>query len=124
MSYVDETELDTLINDLNDSVPTNLKSLAIKASDRWVESELTGITISNNDNLIVSSSTYFAYAFILRKLYDTDEGESNTAKWFETLAKEDIGKYINKADITDSLDSPYSSKKSKPYSRSRRILLW
>lgn len=123
MSYVDTEDLDTLISDLNNSVTDSLKTLSIKASDTWIESKLESLPIQTTDKLVISAATYFAYCFILRNLYDTDEDESKTMVWYENLANEQIGAYINKMDLIDPLDSPYSSKKTKPYIRSKRDLL-
>nr|WP_302578254.1 hypothetical protein [Methanobrevibacter arboriphilus] len=123
MSYVDTEDLETLISDLNNSVTDSLKTLSIKASDTWIESKLESLPIQTTDKLVISAATYFAYCFILRNLYDTDEDESKTMVWYENLANEQIGAYINKMDLIDPLDSPYSSNKSKPYTRNRRDLL-
>lgn len=123
MSYVDTEDLETLISDLNNSVTDSLKTLSIKASDTWIESKLESLPIQTTDKLVISAATYFAYCFILRNLYDTDEDESKTMVWYENLANEQIGAYINKMDLIDPLDSPYSSKKTKPYIRSKRDLL-
>lgn len=123
MSYLNTNDLNTLIDSLSDSINQNELNLAISASDTWIESKLEGLPIQTTDKLVISAATYFAYCFILRNLYDTDEDESKTMVWYENLANEQIGSYINKMDLIDPLDSPYSSKKTKPYTRSKRDLL-
>lgn len=123
MSYLNTNDLNTLIDSLSDSINQNELDLAISASDTWIESKLEGLPIQTTDKLVISAATYFAYCFILRNLYDTDEDESKTMLWYENLANEQIGSYINKMDLINPLDSPYSSKKTKPYRRSKRDLL-
>ncbi|MBF4468794.1 MAG: hypothetical protein ISP01_05250 [Methanobrevibacter arboriphilus] len=121
MSYLNTDDLNTLIDSLSEDVTDKDIDLATEASDTWIESQLTGIKLTPPyDDLVVKSATYFAYCFILRNLYDTDDEESKTMLWYETLAKEQINAYIIKEDLNKKQGSPYSSRKSKPYTRERR----
>lgn len=122
MSYLNTDDLNTLIDSLSEDVTNEDITLATNASVTWIESQLTGIKLNTPyDDLVVKSATYFAYCFILRNLYDTDDEESKTMIWYENLAKEQINAYIIKEDLNKKQGSPYSSRKSKPYTRERRL---
>jgi len=108
MTYASSTKLGYLIASVDDSVSANLKSQAITTADTWVNSQIG--TISGTVPLLIEeAATHFAYAFILRILYDTDSEESQTMVWEEKLARELLAAYQAQNPDTPDYESPYSS---------------
>lgn len=107
--YANTTNLGYLIEGLDDSVPSNLETYALTASDNEILSKTTDISITNTPALIQQAAEYFAMAFILRKLYDTSQEDTVSADWYEKKAKEYIGAYASQNLDEDSDIHPYSS---------------
>lgn len=108
MAYASSTKLGYLITSITDSVSANLKAQAIIAADAWVESQIGAIS-GSVPLLIEEASTDFAYAYILRVLYDTDSEESQSMIWYEKLARELLAAYQAQNPDTPDYESPYSS---------------
>ena len=108
MTYASSTKLGYLIASIADSVSANLKAQAIIAADAWVES-MIGPVSGTTPLLIEEASTDFAYAYILRVLYDTDSEESQSMVWYEKLARELLDAYLAQNPDTPDYESPYSS---------------
>lgn len=108
MTYASSTKLGYLITSVTDSVSANLKAQAIIAADAWVESQI-GVVSGTVPLLVEEASTDFAYAFILRVLYDTDSEEAGSVAWYEKLARELLAGYQAQNPDTPDYESPYSS---------------
>ena len=108
MVYASSTKLGYLLTSITDSVSANLKAQAIIAADAWVES-MIGPVSGSVPLLIEEASTDFAYAYILRVLYDTDSEESQSMVWYEKLARELLDAYLAQNPDTPDYESPYSS---------------
>lgn len=108
MTYASSTKLGYLIASVDDSVSANLKAQAITTADAWVNSQI-GTVSGTVPLLIEEAATHFAYAFILRILYDTDSEESQTMVWEEKLARELLAAYQAQNPDTPDYESPYSS---------------
>ena len=108
MTYASSTKLGYLLTSISDSVSANLKSQAIIAADAWVNSQI-GVISGTVPLLIEEASTDFAYAYILRVLYDTDSEESQSMVWYEKLARELLAAYQAQNPDTPDYESPYSS---------------
>jgi hypothetical protein len=108
MTYASSTKLGYLIASIADSVSANLKAQAITTADAWVNSQI-GTVSGTVPLLIEEAATHFAYAFLLRILYDTDSEESQTMVWYEKLARELLAAYQAQNPDTPDYESPYSS---------------
>ena len=108
MTYASSTKLGYLITSITDSISSDLKAQAITTADAWVNSQIG--TISGTTPLLIEeAATHFAYAFLLRILYDTDSEESQTMVWEEKLARELLAAYQAQNPDTPDYESPYSS---------------
>lgn len=109
MTYADSTNLGYIIASIADSVSANLKSYAITVADNWVNAQV-GVISGTTPALVKQAAEYFAAAFILRNLYDTDSEEAATAVWYEKMAHDMLEAYqAQNPGATEDYDSPYSS---------------
>lgn len=119
--YGSSTDLGYLTTSIADSVSSNLKSYALEIATTWVDSySIAGLTTSSIPDLVEKAATYYAYAFILRNLYDTSMADSYSASWFEAEAKRLIEAYSATVADEDSLTNPYASHQSPGYIYSGR----
>ena len=109
MTYGDSTDLGTLCTAIADSVSSTLKSYALEVADTWVNSKIEGVSTTSVPDLVQKAATYYAYAFILRNLYDTSESEANGIIWYEEQAQDLIEAYVAQSANEDSEVHPYSS---------------
>lgn len=109
MTYGDSTDLGTMCTAISDSVSNTLKSLSLEVADTWVNSKVTGVSTTSVPDLVQKAATYYAYAFILRNLYDTSDSEANGILWYEDQAMDLLEAYIGQSANEDSEAHPYSS---------------
>jgi hypothetical protein len=107
-NYGNTTNLGYILSSVSDSVSSNQKTYALNSADNWINSQIAPIT-GTTPALIQQAAEYFAAAFLLRMLYDTDSEEAQTAVWYEKQANDTLSAYIAQNDITE-YDSPYSSR--------------
>ncbi len=114
--YGDSTDLGYLTTSISDSVSANLKAYALEIATTWVDSfSIDGLTTASVPDLVQKAATYYAYAFILRNLFDTSIADSMSAKWFETEAYRLMEKYSTTLEVENSLTNPYGVSKSPGY---------
>ncbi len=109
MTYGDSTDLGTLCTAIADSVSSTLKSYALEVADTWVNSKIEGVSTTSVPDLVQKAATYYAYAFILRNLYDTSDSEANGIIWYEEQAQDLIEAYVAQSANEESEVHPYSS---------------
>lgn len=109
MTYGDSTDLGTLCTAIADSVSSTLKSYALEVADTWVNSKIEGVSTTSVPDLVQKAATYYAYAFILRNLYDTSDSEANGIIWYEDQAQDLIEAYVAQSANEESEVHPYSS---------------
>lgn len=112
MSYADDSNITTLTNALTDSVSSDLLDLSLTISDNWIDARIGGLDENNPPLLIAQAAEFYAVSFILHNLYDTSNGESPTALWYEKQATEAINAYTAQNSNEDDLTHPYSSSKT------------
>ncbi len=113
MVYGSSTKLSTLITSIADSVSSDLKTLALNVADSWVNSKISGGgSITTIPILLEDAATHFAYAYLLRNLFDVSLEDTAMAQWEEKLANNLIDAYVAQSAEEDSLVHPYSSSKT------------
>ena len=119
--YGSSTDLGYLLTSINDSVSSSLKSYALEIATTWVNSfSINGLTTASIPDSIEKAATFYAYAFILRNLYDTSMEDSPVAVWYEKEALRLLGSYSASVADDDSITNPYASSKSPGYVYSNR----
>ena len=118
--YASSTDLGYLTTSISDSVSSNLKAYAIEIATTWVNSIVQGISTSSIPDLVEKAATYYAYAFILRNLYDTSMEDSPVAVWYEKEAFRLLSAYSAQNSKEADATNPYASSKSPGYIYSGR----
>ena len=113
--YGNSTDLGYLLTAIADSVSVNLKSYALEVSTSWVNSKVTGVSTSSVPDLVEKAATFYAYAWILRNLYDTSLEDTENAIWFEKQANDLLNAYIAQNLTEESEAHPYSSNLSPTF---------
>lgn len=108
-NYGDEDTLELLTNSIADDVTSDLLQLGLDAADAWVLSKSLTISITSVPMLVEKAATYYAYVFILKNLYDTNQEEDPMMDWYEKQAIDLLGAYIAQNADEDSTIHPYSS---------------
>ena len=80
----------------------------MELSDAWINSKVEHVPISPVPDLVEKAGTYYAYAFILRNLYDTVDSEAIGLQWFEDTARKLLESYVAQTATEDSEMHPYS----------------
>lgn len=118
--YASSTDLGYLTTSISDSVSSNLKAYAIEIATTWVNSIVQGISTSSIPDLVEKAATYYAYAFILRNLYDTSMEDSPVALWYEKEAFRLLSAYSSQHSQEADITNPYACSKSPGYIYSGR----
>lgn len=108
MTYGNSTDLTLLCTSIADSVSSSLKSFGLEIADTWVNSKVEGVSSSPVPDLVEKAATYYAYAFILRNLYDTTDGDAIGLQWFEDTAEKLLESYVAQNATEESEIHPYS----------------
>ena len=108
MSYADIDNLGTLITSLSEDASVDRITLAVAASDAWVNSKLPAPLTGTIPNLVEMAATYYAYVFILKNLYDTNGEESPMMDWYEKQANDLLSAYVEQNATEESTMHPYS----------------
>lgn len=110
MAYANKTKLEVLITSINDSVSTGLENLALEVADTWATMKMGNKpVVTPTPDMVEKAATYYAYVFILRNLYDTDDVESVTMTWYENAANKLMEAYSADSGDEESPDCPFSS---------------
>lgn len=119
--YGNSTDLGYLLTSISTSVSANQKSYALEIATTWVNSyNITGLTTASVPDIVEKAATFYAYAFLLRMLYDTSFDDSASAKWYETEAIRLMESYSAIHADEDALTNPYASSLSPGYVYSGR----
>ena len=118
--YADSTDLGYLTTSIADSVSANLKAYAIEISNTWVNSIVQNVSTTSIPDLVQKAATYYAYAFILRNLYDTSMEDTPVAMWYEKEAYRLLGAYSAQNTQEADATNPYASSQSPGYIYSGR----
>ena len=113
--YANSTDLGYLTTSISDSVSADLKAYAIEIATTWVKSIVTGVSLSSVPDLVEKAATYYAYAFLLRNLYDTSMEDSPVAVWYEKEALRLLSAYSAQNTQEADATNPYSSSQSPGY---------
>ena len=108
MSYADIDNLGTLITSLSEDASVDRITLAVAASDAWVNSKLPAPLTGTIPNLVEMAATYYTYVFILKNLYDTNGEESPMMDWYEKQANDLLSAYVEQNATEESTMHPYS----------------
>jgi len=108
-SYADDANIDIFMKGLKESVNDDLMALSLTVSDNWIDRQVDGLNKSKPPALVAQAAEFYAVSFILNNLYDTSDGQSSVALWYEQEAKDSIKAYSAKHEDKDDLTNPYSS---------------
>jgi len=118
--YASSTDLGYLTTSIADSVSSNLKAYAIEIATTWVKSIVQNVSLSSIPDLVEKAATYYAYAFILRNLYDTSMEDTPVAEWYEKEALRLLSAYSAQNTQEEDATNPYASSQSPGYIYSNR----
>jgi hypothetical protein len=122
VTYGDENHLETISTALSDDISDDLKTYALEVADTWVNSKLSGPISGTVPDAVEKAATFWAYAWILRVLYDTSLQDSPGAMKFEQMAIELLDSYISKTADEDAETHPYSGSLSPTHHYTERNL--
>ena len=115
VDYGNSTDLGYLLTPIASDVSADLKAYGLEIATTWVKSKITGVSLSSVPDLVEKAATYYAYAFIMRNLYDTTQVEAPNIDWFEKQAEDLLSSYIESVADETSTIHPYSGSLSPTY---------